>query len=84
MASIFMGIGINNFSALETRRKDEMIIKQKVQNALELLNFVDFKIRQVQQGAAKGNHVQTKENFEELISMIALLRNLLLDEEKFN
>lgn len=81
MASIFIGIGINNFSALETRHKDEMIIRKKVANALQLLSLIHQKTARIEHHSANGNRELARANFDELITMLDLLRNLLLDEE---
>lgn len=66
VASIFIGIGINNFSSLETQNRDEVIINKKVKHSLQVLKMIDLKFGAIQQNVLKGNTGQVKIDLLEL------------------
>ncbi len=84
VASIFIGIGINNFTTLETRINDERVIKHKMVHALQVLDMICEKVKSTQQQARYRETEQDKINLTELESLLLLLRTLLLDEETLN
>ena len=45
IASIFIGIGVNNFTAIETEQKDERKLTRKTQRAIETLQQIQVKIK---------------------------------------
>lgn len=47
IASVFIGIGVNNFSAFETHLKDEQQIKSKMGHILMLMSLVQDKVKQL-------------------------------------
>lgn len=81
VASIFIGIGINNFSSLETRNKDAGIINRKVKHSLQVLDMMDLKFTVIQQNISNEDTEQLKNNLLELTNLIKLLRELLIEEE---
>ena len=84
VASIFIGIGINNFTTLETRINDERVIKLKVAHALQVLDMIREKVKSMQQHTQYGDTEMGKINFTELESLLLLLRALLHEEENLH
>ena len=48
IASIFIGIGVNNFTAIETELKDEQKIQRKIKRAIKGLVHIQEKLRKIQ------------------------------------
>ena len=48
IASIFIGIGVNNFTAIETGQKDELRLQRKTQQAIKTMVHVQEKIKKIQ------------------------------------
>jgi hypothetical protein len=48
IASIFIGIGVNNFTAIETGQKDELRLQRKTRQAIKTLIHVQEKIKKIQ------------------------------------
>lgn len=48
IASIFIGIGVNNFTAIETGQKDELRLQRKTRQAIKTLVHVQEKIKKIQ------------------------------------
>ena len=48
IASIFIGIGVNNFTAIETEQKDELKIRHKMQSAIKTLVDIQNKINKIE------------------------------------
>ena len=47
VASIFIGIGVNNFTAEETEQKDEQKLRRKTQQAIKTLVHIQEKIKKI-------------------------------------
>ena len=47
IASIFIGIGVNNFTAIETGQKDELRLQRKTRQAIKTLVHVQEKIKKI-------------------------------------
>ena len=52
IASIFIGIGVNNFTVIETEQKDEQRLQRKTRQAIKTLVHVQEKIKKIQTLAA--------------------------------
>lgn len=48
IASIFIGIGVNNFTAIETGQKDELKIRQKMRRTIKTLADIQKKIKKIE------------------------------------
>ncbi|PZR27763.1 MAG: hypothetical protein DI535_09260 [Citrobacter freundii] len=80
-ASVFIGIGVNNFSSYETHHKDDLVIRRKIKHALSVLNMAEDKIIHIRQTSLQENTKETEQKFRELTEYIRLLKQLLTDEE---
>jgi len=49
IASIFIGIGVNNFTAIETEQKDEKRLNHKTQQAIKTLLHIQDKTKKVKE-----------------------------------
>lgn len=47
IASIFIGIGVNNFTAIETELKDERKLNRKTKRAIKTLQDIQVKIKKI-------------------------------------
>ncbi|MGN6295073.1 MAG: hypothetical protein ACTHMV_20140 [Chitinophagaceae bacterium] len=80
-ASVFIGIGVNNYTTYQTHDRDERIIKKKVEHAVKVLDMANEKINHIYAGLDAGTWEETHRNLHELTQYIYLLRALLIDEE---
>ncbi len=80
IASVFIGIGVNNFSSLETHYRDEQTIKAKVGHSLKVLEMANAKIENIQTDLYSGNDQQVVADFEQLKKFMSLMTQLLKDE----
>ena len=48
IASVFIGIGVNNFTAIEAEKKDERRLHRKIQNTIKTLTQIQVKINKTQ------------------------------------
>ena len=49
IASIFIGIGVNNFTAIETEQKGGRKLDRKTQQAIETLHHIQVKIKKIKE-----------------------------------
>ena len=84
IASVFIGIGVNNFSSLETHQKDEQIIKAKVGHSLKVMEMAHAKIENMETDLTAGNYQQAKANLRDLKQLTSLVTQLLIQEELLN
>jgi hypothetical protein len=83
-ASVFIGIGVNNYTSSQTHYKDERIIKRKAEHALQLLKITEDKITCIKDEMIAGDNEEAQKDFRELTEYIHLLKQLLIDEESLN
>ena len=71
IASIFIGIGVNNFTAIETEQKGERRLNRKTQQTIEALHNTQVKIKKIKGMSATSPQLINAE-MEELHDYIAL------------
>ena len=82
IASVFIGIGVNNFSSLETHQKDEQTIKAKIGHSLKVMEMAHAKIENMETDLTAGNYQQAKANLmdaPEISETITNIREEVLD-----
>jgi len=84
IASVFIGIAVNNFTIVDIHKKDEQIIRAKVTNSMKVLEMTEEKIERAQMDLASGNHQQLIHHFAELRQFMILMKELLKEEESFD
>lgn len=84
IASVFIGIGVNNFSSLETRMSDERQLKKKIVHALKVVEITRSRIKMINDELQKDNILQVKKELTELEQIIDLSAWLLKDEEQLD
>ncbi len=73
IASIFIGIGVNNFTAIETEQKDERKLNRKTQRAIETLQHIQVKIKKTKALATSNNNPKLiNSELEEMCDYIEL------------
>lgn len=80
IASIFIGIGVNNFTSQQTQQDDEEAMKKRERLILQLLNMVHTRLVTHSQGLAEGKPPISPGEINEIIELIALLKQVLQDE----
>jgi hypothetical protein len=65
-ASVFIGIGVNNFSSVETRKNDIQKFKNKIGHSLEMLQIVKSQIAMVNQDVRKAAYEHIGSELDEL------------------
>lgn len=76
-ASVFIGIGVNNFSAFETHSKDEQQIKSKMSHTLRLLELVQDKVKQAKRDASGNDPDKMRHQLAEAEQLIQVCIQLL-------
>ena len=84
IASVFIGIGVNNFSSFETHLKDEQKIKSKIGHGIKLLGVIQSRIKQVNHDTADHICDKTKKDLAELEQLIGISIHLLNESRSFN
>jgi hypothetical protein len=79
IASVFIGIGVNNLSSLETRLNDERKLKSKTENLLTLLEIIKSKITKLYAETNKENCTKIKGELSELVRFMNLSIQMIKD-----
>jgi hypothetical protein len=80
IASVFIGIGVNNLSSLETHRKDEEKLKLKIEHSLKMLQIARSGIARIHNQVKCGNYQNIIVEFEELEQLINLSIKVIKEE----
>src|SRR5437870_2013811 len=72
IASVFIGIGVNNLSSLETHLKDEQKIKSKIRHSLNVMEITKSRISRLYTEANKESCNKMKDELAELEQFINL------------
>jgi ABC-type uncharacterized transport system permease subunit len=84
IASVFIGIGVNNFSAFETHLKDEKKLKLKISHSLKIMEITKSRIKSIHQLLNKGTCQKVKNELAELQEIISVSINLIKDEDNLD
>lgn len=84
IASVFIGIGVNNFTSFETHIKDEQKLKSKISHSLKVMEITRSRIKVIHHELNRDNFFKLKEELAELEQMIALSMGLIKEEETLN
>lgn len=76
IASVFIGIGVNNFTSFETHLKDEQTIKSKMGHGIKLMNVIHSRIKQVNHEIGDQVCDKTKAELIELDHLITIAIHL--------
>ena len=82
IASVFIGIGVNNFSTLETHEQDKRKLKTGMLHANKILEFVKSRIGKLHHNANECTIAELKKNLEELEEFLSFATDLM-DKEDF-
>ena len=77
IASVFIGIGVNNFSSFETHLKDEQKIKSKMGHGIKLLSVIQSRIKQINRDITHHPGEETKKDLAELEQLINISIQLI-------
>lgn len=81
LASVFIGIGVNNFTTLETRLIDKKSVNTKISHSIKVMKITKARIVQMQHSLNKDNFDNIKSELEELEQIISLGMGLLREED---
>ncbi|MFT3680928.1 MAG: hypothetical protein QM791_11685 [Ferruginibacter sp.] len=84
VASVFIGIGVNNFSSVEASLREQQKQKSKRQHLLSILELVELKAKRIQSAALTTDSTAIKADAAELEKLAALTINLLKENPKDN
>ncbi|MBC7937459.1 MAG: hypothetical protein H7Y86_19100 [Rhizobacter sp.] len=84
MATVFIGIGVNNLTSLETHAKDEQKLKSKMGHTLKVMEIVQSRIKIIHQELNKENCFKMKTELGELEQILSLSIGLIKDEDSLN
>lgn len=77
IASVFIGIGVNNFTSFETHIKDEQKLKSKISHSLKVMEITKSRIKVIHDGLSRENCFKMKEELAELEQIIILSLSLI-------
>ncbi|MFT3700972.1 MAG: hypothetical protein QM802_01270 [Agriterribacter sp.] len=77
VASIFIGIGVNNFSSIESKSIAEIALKRKLDHSLRILQLADKKVQQMY-GLQDG---ELHTDIHELHEFIKISMELIKEDE---
>ncbi len=77
IASIFIGIGVNNFTSFETRIKDEKKIHDKIRNSLLILELASSKVTKLHNMIAGENFDYLNTDVNEIQKFVDLSARLI-------
>ena len=81
LASVFIGIGVNNFTTLETRLIDKKNVNTKISHSIKVMKITRARIVQMQHSLSKENFDNVKSELEELEQIVSLGMGLLREED---
>lgn len=81
VASVFIGIGVNNFTSFETHIKDEQKPKSKIAHSLKVMEITKSRIKVINHELNRKNCIKMKEDLAELEQIIILSMGLIKEEE---
>ena len=81
LASVFIGIGVNNFTTLETRLIDKKNVNTKISHSIKVMKITRARIVQMQHSLSKENFDNVKSELEELEHIVSLGMELLREED---
>ncbi len=81
IASVFIGIRVNNFSSLETHSKDEQKIKIKMERTLKVREITRSGINRINNGLNKESCSRMKEKLAELEQIIRISIEMMKEED---
>lgn len=84
IASVFIGIGVNNFSSIETHMRDEKKLKAKITHAMKVLEITKSRIKVIRHELNNGYSMKMKEDLAELENIIVLSMGLIKDDDTLN
>jgi len=77
VASVFIGIGVNNYSSFETHLKDEEKIKSRMSYGLKLMAVIQSRITQLNLDVTDQVCDKTKKDLIELEQLINISNQLM-------
>jgi hypothetical protein len=84
VASVFIGIGVNNYTSVETHIKDEQKLKKKIDNAVKILRLIDSRIHQNIIHMSNGYDGLVKKEMEELQKFLKVSIELVEEDTDLN
>ena len=81
IASVFIGIGVYNFTTLETRLIDKKNVNTKISHSIKVMRISRARIVQMQQSISTENLESIKNELKELEQIITLGMEVIKDEE---
>jgi len=77
IASVFIGIGVNNLSTLEEHTKDELRLQSKIGHSLKVINITKSRVHSIHDQLNCENYLTIKEELAELEKIIDLSIDLI-------
>lgn len=84
IASVFIGIGVNNLSSLETHLKDEQKLKSKIGHLLKVMEITKSQITRLYNEAGNESCSNMKGELAELEHLVNLSIQLIKEESSLN
>ena len=81
VASVFIGIGVNNFSMLETHEKDRRKLKTKMLYFVRSLEFIQARISRLEAEAATSPIDKLQRDLSALQQLIAFTNHLMNEDD---
>lgn len=82
LASVFIGIGVNNFTTLETRLLDNKKVNTKISHSIKVMRITRARMVQMQKSLTIENFDLIKSELAELEQIITLGMNIIKEDEE--
>ena len=82
LASVFIGIAVNNFTVLQTKLQEEKKLDIKISQAIEVLGFTKSKIVRIVKDLTADNWLIAKSELDELQQLLDLTTGLIKDQKE--
>ncbi|HLO82180.1 MAG TPA: OST5 family protein [Chitinophagaceae bacterium] len=82
VASVFIGIGVNNFSAIETRQKDEEKLNAALYHTSGLMKAISLRLERMHTGLTAEEGLKYDHDFSELEYLVELAMRHIGQEER--
>ena len=80
IASVFIGIGVNNFTSLQGKQEDRRLEQQRGQYASKVLDLMDIRTRHAREAADWAERAPVRTDLDEIEQLISLLRQILVED----
>lgn len=81
LASVFIGIGVNNFTTQETQYTDKLLLQKNHARSLKLLELLQLRMQAAHRHLSSNHTEYLKDDLDEMDRLLDMLQQLVEPEE---